>query len=252
MTQETGNAASVNLIKKIARAIIAVGAVSEDGKSSGAGERSYSYITSKTVLAVAGKALADEGVVVVPEVIRSTVETLTVKTSRGEATRYDASLDFLMTVTDGEDVKTFGWTGMGVDYQSPDKAVYKAMTSGHKYFLAKLLNLSPFGETEDSEHEAAEGGTVQKTEKNTSGKTKTVPASTFKPNPDAVSDAIVEATVNSEGVKYTEIEDNKLKYMSNSLQKSLATAKSTTIEERAEKELKINVIARILRDRATK
>jgi len=57
-------------------------------------------------------------------------------------------------VTDGATEYIVAWFGMGSDYTVPDKALYKAITSGHKYFVSKLFCI---GEgNEDSEHETEE------------------------------------------------------------------------------------------------
>ena len=54
-------------------------------------------------------------------------------------TRWDARVEFLFHICDGTNEMVQKWYGMGSDYSVPDKALYKAITSGHKYFLSKLL-----------------------------------------------------------------------------------------------------------------
>jgi len=72
----------------------------------------------------------------------------------GKGPRYDAMVEFDFSVTDGATTVQEHWYGMGSDYSVPDKALYKAITSGHKYYLAKLLCVG--AGNEDAEHEEEE------------------------------------------------------------------------------------------------
>jgi len=65
--------------------------------------------------------------------------------------RYDACVDFIFHIIDGAETISMKWYGMGSDYSVPDKALYKAITSGHKYFVAKLLMVG--AGNEDGEHD---------------------------------------------------------------------------------------------------
>ena len=133
------------IIKKIAEATLSVGAFAADKRNR---EQNYDYISADMVLEKAGQAMARAGFSVVPSVTKwdiATVERV------GKNPRLDAVVSFEMHVTDGVDDLVMPWLGMGSDYAAPDKAIYKAITSGHKYFLMKLLNIS-IG-NEDSEHE---------------------------------------------------------------------------------------------------
>ena len=67
--------------------------------------------------------------------------------------RYDVRVDIEMMLADSDgNTETVKWFGRGSDYSVPDKALYKAITSGHKYFLMKLFNVGVGNE--DSEHDA--------------------------------------------------------------------------------------------------
>lgn len=135
------------LAKKIAEATLSVGAFAADKRNR---DQNYDYISADMVLEKGGQALARAGLAVIPSV--DNVDVVTVDRSAGKSPRIDASVNFSMRITDGNDALIMQWFGMGSDYTSPDKAVYKAITSGHKYFLMKLLNISVGNE--DGEHES--------------------------------------------------------------------------------------------------
>lgn len=133
------------LISKIAGASIKVGALATDKRNA---QQGYDYISADKVLERAGDALAAAGVVIVPSIVSEVTEA--VKTDKG-GTRYDSIVHFGMVITDGETQLEMPWCGRGSDYAVPDKAMYKAITSGHKYFLTKLLNIGVGNE--DGEHD---------------------------------------------------------------------------------------------------
>jgi hypothetical protein len=123
----------------------------------------YMYISADKLIAEAGAVLAANGVAVFPAIIGYNVDG---GESSGGKRNYIVTVNFAMTVSDGETNMECPWMGAGVDYGAMDKALYKGITSGHKYFLAKLLNI---GEgNEDGEHEAPppetqNGGAQQQT-----------------------------------------------------------------------------------------
>jgi hypothetical protein len=141
------------LAGKIAQASIDAGAFRADKINP---DQHYSYISADQVLSKAGDALAHNGVTVLVQLSQEPVITLYEYTDRNgnKKIRLDARVAFEMVVTDGHDSITASWYGYGSDYATPDKAVYKAITSGHKYYLMKLLNIGVGNE--DSEHEAPE------------------------------------------------------------------------------------------------
>lgn len=136
------------LAAKIAKASADVGGRLKADKTNT--QDRYNYISADKILAECGQALAAVGVSVIPAMTDADIN---IGETAGGKRRFDARVAFVMTVTDGETESAQPWFGFGADYTTPDKAVYKAVTSGHKYFLSKLLMI---GEgNEDGEHEAA-------------------------------------------------------------------------------------------------
>lgn len=135
------------LIQKIAQASQVVGGALNPDKRNN--QDRYEYVSADKILSIAGQALADAGVVVIPSITSSEV----IPFERGNGKfRYDARVEFVFFLTDADGTMEVTWPGYGSDYTVPDKAIYKAITSGHKYFLAKLLNIG--AGNEDSEHES--------------------------------------------------------------------------------------------------
>lgn len=131
----------------------------------------YDYISANKILSECGQALAAQGVTVIPSMTDAEVN---IGTTAGGKNRYDARVTFAMTVTDGDSEMVFPWYGFGADYTTPDKAVYKAITSGHKYFVSKLLMI---GEgNEDGEHESAPDNGNHTPQQAQNGKPKQEPA----------------------------------------------------------------------------
>lgn len=111
-------------------------------------EQSYDYISADKLVAVCGQALAEQGVALYPHIETHDIAVL----DRGNGKyRYDATVKLHIIIADGETEFKADWLGIGSDYMTPDKALYKAITSGHKYFLMKLLNVG--AGNEDGEHE---------------------------------------------------------------------------------------------------
>lgn len=145
------------LIAKLARASAKVGALKTDKTNTA---QNYSYISADKILERAGDALAAEGIVVLPSITGESIQEVTYTDSYSKTkTRHDATVTFLMLITDGEGELKAEWTGRGSDFSVPDKALYKAITSGHKYFLTKLLNIGVGNE--DGEHEAENEATAK-------------------------------------------------------------------------------------------
>lgn len=137
------------LVAKIAKASQAVGALSADKENAA---QKYFYISADKILERAGDALADVGVVLFPSIQREETQQVDYTDSYGKAkSRFDACVHFAMILSDGETQIELAWCGRGSDFSVPDKALYKAITSGHKYFLMKLLNVGVGNE--DGEHE---------------------------------------------------------------------------------------------------
>lgn len=149
----------LTLIAKIAKAALDVGGKLKADKTNK--EQNYSYISADKILAICGQALSTQGIVIVPGMAKQDITLYEYTDSYGKAKkRYDATAHLTFAITDGVTTQEALWFGVGSDYTVPDKALYKAITSGHKYFLAKLLCI---GEgNEDSEHEPAEDEREQK------------------------------------------------------------------------------------------
>ena len=165
-------------------------------------EQNYEYLSSDKIISVCGQALATKGIVVIPEVTSQDILVYEYDKFGKPMRRWDAKVEFAFTVTDGETELKQCWQGCGSDYTTPDKALYKAITSGHKYFLMKLVCVG-IG-NEDSEHETEPEETVKaKTAKQTAGIT--------------LEDA--KNVTNREGVKYGDLPTDKLSYMYNEVKK---------------------------------
>ncbi len=137
------------LVAKIAAASLAVGALAVDKTNTA---QNYSYISADKILDRAGKELAKVGIVILPSIISEETVKLEYTDNYGKTkTRFDSTVHFSMLITDGTGELTIPWRGRGNDFAVPDKSLYKAITSGHKYFLMKLLNIGVGNE--DSEHE---------------------------------------------------------------------------------------------------
>lgn len=136
-----------NVYAKIAAVSQAVGSLETDKTNQ---QQRYDYISADKILSVVGAKMAEVGLVIIPTIISQTVHETT---SPSGKKFFDAEISFVMVVADGGDVTHEAlWIGRGSDYSVPDKAVYKAITSGHKYFLMKLFNIGVGNE--DGEHDA--------------------------------------------------------------------------------------------------
>lgn len=152
-----------NLIEGLCKATTALRGWQTDKTNK---EKGYDYISSNAVLSRAGGALAENGIMVFPQIKEHGYE---VGTTASNKPRYDAwvLMDFVVTAEGGEQM-VCPWVCRGTDYSAIDVAIYKAITSGHKYFLMKLLNIGVGND--DSEHEskdAPEPAAAQFANKNT-------------------------------------------------------------------------------------
>jgi hypothetical protein len=129
---------------KIARASIDVGEFLPDRDNQG----KYTYISADQIMRRCGDALAREGVVIFTEV--SNLELSFVEKAKTPFHVAKINLEILISAG-GEEHRAISWQSVGVDYTTPDKALAKAITTGVKYFLMKLLSIG-IG-NEDGEHE---------------------------------------------------------------------------------------------------
>jgi hypothetical protein len=135
------------LAAKVVKASHEVGALATDKKNP---QGNYDYISSDKILQRAGDALANNGLSLVPSITSANVEAY--RTNEGSKPYWCANVSMVMTLSDGETTLEYPWHGMGTDYTVADKAFFKAITGGHKYFLMKLLNIGVGNE--DGEHES--------------------------------------------------------------------------------------------------
>jgi hypothetical protein len=231
------------LIDKIAKAGAEVGGKLKSDKRNI--EQGYNYVSADKILSVCGQALFDQGIAIIPSIVKWDINII----DRGNGkSRYDAVVDLLLKVTDGETTYEEPWFGMGSDYGAPDKALYKAITSGHKYFLAKLFCI---GEgNEDGEHETGEDTPQAKPTQVKQAKPPEPAPVVEAPAPDAMSLEDAMNVLNAEGELYGNIPTEKLVIMSNSLRKVLSNGKDLTVDDRAVRERKHQAIGIILAHRA--
>jgi hypothetical protein len=111
----------------------------------------FAYRSADLILSAANEALAAEGVVIIPAVEELAER---VGQSGGGKARYEAQIKMRFIVTDGAASFEVMWSSLGVDYTAPDRALAKAITLGHKYFVSKLLMVGVGNDEDDHEQEA--------------------------------------------------------------------------------------------------
>lgn len=145
-TETTTPTIPAKLAAKLAKARKAAKGVEKKGRND---HHKYDYARAEDVVREAERVLQEEGVLLLPEVVE-------VVESRPENGGLIVQAHLLYHVVDAETGEGFqrAWIGYGHD-KPGDKAIYKAITGGDKYFLAKLLGI-PFGQ--DPEDEGASNG----------------------------------------------------------------------------------------------
>lgn len=167
-----------NLISKIAKAALEVGGKLKADKTNK--EQNYDYISADKILSDCGQALFTQGVVIIPDILAQEIVLHEYTDAYGKAKkRYDSRVDFIFHIADESTSYDAKWYGVGSDYSVPDKSLYKAITSGHKYFLMKLLCIG--AGNEDGEHDADEGDKKQAKQTPANGHTPDADASKLKP-----------------------------------------------------------------------
>lgn len=150
------------LDEALATARKSIGVVAKRGKNTA---QRYDYARAEDVIREAREALADANLVLTDEVVDMTVTEIT--SSNNNAGRMvDVKLTYRLAVADAEHgeqapqrldtERYFDWLGTGHDYPG-DKAIYKAITGGHKYFLMHLLQI-PIGDDPEDERAAKPKG----------------------------------------------------------------------------------------------
>lgn len=154
----------MNLAQKIAAAIMEVAG---GGQPQGYNDdKGYPYFTAAQVQEVTlRKALARRGIIVIPQVTNHELDLTTISGERGDRTRYDSRITMVFTITDGFESYTAQWAGAGSDWTTPDKGLYGAETSGHKYWLLKLFGIA--ADDSDTEHATGEEGAATRTSRAT-------------------------------------------------------------------------------------
>jgi hypothetical protein len=245
----------ISLSSKIAKAALDVGGKLSADKTNI--EQHYSYISADKTLSICGQALFNQGVIVMPEIASQEIKLLEYTDAYGKPKkRYDSLVEFSMIISDGVNTQILKWFGMGSDYTVPDKAHYKAVTSGHKYFMLKLLCVG--ADNEDSEHDDEE-------QKNGNGKiqVKVTPVGPAANQaraaeivneisgpvvPSAKMDLATAATAkNKDGVLYTTLPDETLRHMRSQINKEFN--KPHTPEEMETYHFKSDAITVILNSR---
>lgn len=132
-----------SLSARIAAISNEIGAIAKDGRNS---QQGYAFIEYAQVAARARELQAKHGVAIVPTV--ESYECTEVRNKFGSI-GYHYLLDMSFTVIntdDPEDKMTVKWISEATDYG--DKGINKAITSGVKYFIMRLYNISEKGERE--------------------------------------------------------------------------------------------------------
>jgi len=196
------------LAHKIAKAAIDVGGKLNPDKRNK--EQGYDYLSADKILSMCGQALFAQGVAVIPEVSGQDVSVY--EYANGTKRRYDARIVLEFDITDGEETVKRMWYGMGSDYSVPDKALYKAITSGHKYFLMKLLCVG--AGNEDGEHDADEPPAKQQRKPEPPAQ----PAAPANPNGNGHQPAVTDLQwakeqVTPKGARYGDLSRDQLEYI---------------------------------------
>lgn len=132
-----------SLSAKLALIANEIGAIAKDGKNA---QQGYAYIEYAQVAAKARELQAKHGVAIIPTVDSYTA--MEVKNKYG-GIGYHYLIKMIFTVINAEDPEdkiVSNWIGEATDYG--DKGINKAITSGVKYFIMRLYNISEKGEQE--------------------------------------------------------------------------------------------------------
>lgn len=141
MTQ--GTKEKMSLASKLAVIGKEIGAVDKSGKNS---QQNYNFIEYGVVAGRIRELFDKYKVIIIPNVNEVQQDEITTRTG-GKGYHYILRMTF--TVMNGEDLDDkfeASWVGEAIDYG--DKGINKAETSGTKYFLMRLFNVSEKGEVE--------------------------------------------------------------------------------------------------------
>lgn len=146
----------MSLAAKIAKIGKEIGTVKKTGKNS---QQNYSYIEYAEVAGRIRELFDEYGVIIVPNVDEYSVDVIS-NSKGGKGYHYNLKMSFtVINADDPEDKIVATWFSESADYG--DKGINKAETSGTKYFLMRLFNISEKGEKESD----AESPNISETQK---------------------------------------------------------------------------------------
>lgn len=143
MPKESTDTKPMTLAAKLARIGKEIGAIDKSGRNM---KQNYNYIEYGVVAGRIRELFDQYGVIIVPSVEQYTMDEI--KNSYGN-TGFHYVLQMSFTIINADDMDdkiTAKWSGESADYG--DKGINKAETSGTKYFLMRLFNVSEKGEEE--------------------------------------------------------------------------------------------------------
>ena len=133
----------MTLAQKLAKIGREIGAVSKSGVNT---QQKYNYIEYGVVAGRIRELFDQYGVIIVPQVLDYKTDEIR---SKYDTTGYHYVVSMKFTIVNGDDANDrfeSTWLGESADYG--DKGINKAETSGTKYFLMRLFNVSEKGEEE--------------------------------------------------------------------------------------------------------
>lgn len=133
----------MSLAAKLARIGKEIGKVEKSGKNQ---QQNYNYIEYGVVAGRIRELFDEYGVIIIPSVVEVMTDEITNKYGN---TGYHYKLNMQFSIINGDDMNdkiVANWIGESADYG--DKGINKAETSGTKYFLMRLFNVSEKGEEE--------------------------------------------------------------------------------------------------------
>ena len=137
------NSEKLTLATKLAKIGKEIGKVDKSGRNT---QQSYNYIEYGVVAGRIRELFDTYGVIIVPSVDNYQVDEITGRNG-GRGYHYMLNMSFrLINGDDPSDSVTATWLGESADFG--DKGINKAETSGTKYFLMRLFNVSEKGEEE--------------------------------------------------------------------------------------------------------
>ena len=133
----------MSLAAKIARIGKEIGKVDKTGQNT---KQNYSYIEYAEVAGRIRELFDEYGVIIVPNVDEYSMDVIS-NVKGGKGYHYNLRMSFTVINADDPDDKIVAtWLSESADYG--DKGINKAETSGTKYFLMRLFNISEKGEKE--------------------------------------------------------------------------------------------------------